>query len=248
MSSLPSPTTFPVGWRWLGRAPIAYLTLRNRWRSWLRERRRLRVLDETIQTLRQQQQKCRDLGLLDIERVYNVALYLLLIDRDGASIRGEMVSGFDVKRLRLAARQQALLIYEACDDLTQMLGKTFRHSLAQLGLRETSLQKFNSILKQLHTFKRVNHSFLYNDIRNIGAGHRAKDALEFLRRTEAINPLDVFKLGGEFFDIVRLVLDFLLETMVYCGQPANIMRQLSQSKKFLATSPSSDSSGAASQG
>ncbi len=248
MSSLPSPAMFPRGLRWLGRGLIAGVVLHNRWRSWRRERPRMRILEKTIETLRQQQRKCRDLGLEDMDRVYNVSLYLLLVDRDAASIRAEMVSGFDAQRLRLAARQQALLTYEACDDLTQLLGREFRESLVRLGLTEPSLQTFNATLKQLHAFKRVNHSFLYNDIRNVTAGHRAKDALESLRRTEAIDPLEVFQLGAEFFDIVRLVLNFLLETVVYSGEPMNIVRQLGRSKKFRAKEESANHSDAASQG
>lgn len=55
--------------------------------------------------------------------MFNVALYVLLVDRDFSSVRVEMVSTFDQWRLRYTARHTALLLYETCDDLSQLLGK-----------------------------------------------------------------------------------------------------------------------------
>ena len=170
-----------------------------------------------------------------MERVYNLSLYLLLLDRDFSFLKLEMVSTFNLPRLLFAARQQALLLYEASDDLSELLGKPFRQSLAALGITETDVGELNAVSKRLNSFKKSNHQFLYNDIRNVAAGHRTQDSLEFLRKVEAIDPIQVFELGAEFFDIVRLLLDFLAKVTVHAGQPLNALRQLLASPKFMAS-------------
>ena len=167
---IPSAEDFPHGWRWLGRTAIWFITTRNRWRTSRAERKRVVVLDATIQTLREQQSKCPERGLSHMERVHNVSLYFLLVDRDLSFWKLEMVSTFDLQRLRFAARQVALLLYEACDDLSELLGKQFRQSLPALGISETEIREFNAVSKRLSSFKASNEKLLYNDIRNVAAG------------------------------------------------------------------------------
>jgi hypothetical protein len=206
---IPSENNFPVGWRWLGRLVILIITSRNRWRTSQGEKRRLIELTRTIKILRDQQSKAREAGLIHKERIFNVGLYLLLMDRDFSFLKIEMVSTFDPWRLRYIARQMGLLTYEACDDLTSLLGKNFRQSLTAIELDETAIQHFNGICQRLNEFRKKHHRLLYTEIRNLVGAHRAQDSLEFLNSIEAIDPIHVFKLGADFFGIVHVLTEFL---------------------------------------
>jgi hypothetical protein len=208
-SHLPNRSDFPVGWRWLASLVTFLVTSRNRRRTSRDERKRLVELERTIKILRDQQLKAREAGLIHKERIFNVGLYLLLMDRDFSFLKIEMVSTFDHWRLRYIARLMGLLTYEACDDLTSLLGKNFRQSLTAIELDDTAIQHFNGICQRLNEFRKKHHQLLYTEIRNLVGAHRAQDSLEFLNAIEAIDPIHVFKLGADFFGIVHLLTEFL---------------------------------------
>lgn len=229
-SDIPSENNFPAGWRWLGRLIIFFVTNRNRWRTSRKERKRLIELTRTITTLRDQHRKARANGLSHRERILNVGLYVLLMDRDFSVLKTEMVSTLEPWRLKYTARQIGALVYESCDDLTSLLGKDFRQSLAAVDIKEAEFQRFNEICKQLNEFKKNNHELLYNQIRNVVSAHRAQDSAEFLNAIETIDPLQVFRLGGDFFDIIRSLIGFLVGATRQTGQLHLIIKQLSESR------------------
>ena len=140
-SHIPSPNDFPVGWRWLASLVIFLVTNRNRWRTSRKERKRLIELTRTITILRDQHRKARANGLAHRERILNVGLYVLLMDRDFSVLRTEMVSTLEPWRLKYIARQIGALVYESCDDLTSLLGKDFRQSLAAVDIEEAEFQR-----------------------------------------------------------------------------------------------------------
>jgi hypothetical protein len=123
-------------------------------------------------------------------------------------------------------------LYEACDDLTTLLGKDFRDSLAAIGLKEIDLEDFNSICKRLNAFKNEHHQFLYHDIRNTVTAHRMQDSLRFLQATEAINPLRVFRLGGDFYEIIGRLLAFITKSLLHMSQLPIALKEILASPKF----------------
>jgi len=227
-SDIPSENNFPFGWRWLGRLVIFFITNRNRLRTFRKEKKRLIDLIRAITIFREQQTKARASGLLHRERILNVGLYVLLMDRDFSPLKIEMVSTFEPWRLKFTARQVGVLVYESCDDLTSLLGKDFRYSLAAMEIREKEFERFNRICKQLNEFKKSHRELLYRQIRNVVGAHRAQDSAEFLNAIEAIDPLRVFKVGGDFFDIVRSLIDFLVIATRQTSQLHLVIKQLSE--------------------
>jgi hypothetical protein len=227
-SAIPSENDFPAGWRWLARLVIFLITSRNRWRTSRNETKRLVELTRTIAIFRDQHRKARNNGLVHRERILNVGLYVLLMDRDFSVLRIEMVSTLELWHLKYIARQIGVLVYESCDDLTSLLGKDFRQSLTAIEIEEAEFQRLNGICKQLNEFRKNNHELLYNQIRNIIGAHRAHDASEFLEAIEAIDPLQIFRLGGDFFDIVRSLIGFLIGATRQTGEVHAVVKQLSE--------------------
>lgn len=128
-----------------------------------------------------------------------------------------------------------LLLYEVCDDLSHMLGKDFRTSLAALGGESEEIKAFDQACKRLNQFKNTNHEFLYKEIRNLIAGHRAQDSVEFLRAIEQLDAMKVFQLGGEFFAIIHQLTAFLILVTTKMGRTDIALKQLLASPKFLST-------------
>jgi hypothetical protein len=231
-SRMPRADHFPPGWRWLGRALIAHLCDRNRRAALAAERERLPPLESAIATIKRELLRARELGLSNVERLHNVGLYILLMDRDFAVLKVEMVSTFEDWKLAFTARQMAVLIYEACDDLTTLLGKDFRRALEALGLAAESMEQLNKISKRLNQFKNVNRGFLYDEVRNLTAAHRVKDSIQFMEALDKLDPMKVFQLGGEFFGIVEDLVGFLVETTKLMGRLDVALKQLLDSSKF----------------
>src|SRR5262249_12903510 len=127
--SLDADQSLSAWLQWVAQLFKDSLAMTNRWRRTSEERQRLAVLDSTMSTVREQLANARTTGLDHLAGVYNVGLYLLLVDRVFSVVSIEMVSTFEGWPLRYTARHAALLLYEVCDDLTQMLGKDFRASL-----------------------------------------------------------------------------------------------------------------------
>jgi hypothetical protein len=234
-ASFPGHQDFPKGWRWLGKVLVFYLMNRNRRRVLRAEKKRLPVLESAIATLAKQKVKAHERGLVHVEQIHNVGLYLLLMDRDFAVLKVDMVSTFEDWRLKHTARQMGLLLYEVCDDLSQMLGKNFRASLAALEINDEEMKSFDQACKRLHQFKKTNYQFLYNDIRNLVAGHRAQDSLEFLKTIEQLDAMKVFRLGAEFFEINHQLIAFLILVATKMGRTDIALKQLLASPKFMAT-------------
>ena len=152
------------------------------------------------------------------------------MDRDFSVLKTEMVSTFEPWRLKYTARQVGVLVYESCDDLISLLGKDFRQSLAAVDIKDEEFRHLNEISKQLNEFRKNNHELLYNQIRNVVGSHRAQDSAEFLDAIEAIDPIQVFRLGGDFFDIVRSLIGFLIGAMRQTNQLHLIIKELSESR------------------
>jgi hypothetical protein len=117
------------------------------------EQARLPRLDEAIATSRKELLRARDMGLEDRERVFNVGLYILLMDRDFAVVKLQMAT-FDKWKLRFSARQMAVIIYEVVDDLSGMLGKPLRQSFQTLGISEDDRRTLEDIGRALNQFRK----------------------------------------------------------------------------------------------
>ena len=122
-TNFPDHRDFPKGWRWFGKALIFYLTNRNRRHTISAEKKRLPALELAIATLTEQKIKAQERGLVHAEPIHNIGLYLLLMDRDFAVLKVDMVSTFENWRLKHTARQMGLLLYEVCDDLSYKLSR-----------------------------------------------------------------------------------------------------------------------------
>jgi hypothetical protein len=194
--------------------------LRVRWRN----RHRLRVWENAVTSIRHIYERSSEFGLAHHRRIYNVALYVLLLDHDLASLGADMVSATNEWRRKFIARQLATILYEAIEDLPALLGRDFRSSLAAVGLDDAGIKELNTIMGQLNTFKR-DHSKELQHLRNFAGAHRDHDAGAQLRILDELVPLAVFELGAQFYGPVGQLVDWLTKLTAATGRIEVLLQQ-----------------------
>ncbi|MGE0363991.1 MAG: hypothetical protein AB7H93_16015 [Vicinamibacterales bacterium] len=150
------------------------MLLRVRIRHWWRARKKHRVRAEAIATTRTLR-SAKKVNAGASQAVFNVGLYLLLLDQDVADFTDDMVNAVGVRRRRFVGKHEAVLLFEAAEDLPQLLGKTFREAVCQLGASPDQVQRLNAASSSLHRFW-DNHREFLGSIRQALAAHREQTA------------------------------------------------------------------------
>ena len=188
----------------------------NRIRHLFLESKRINQLEETIGTIREQHKNAKDKGMEHYERIYNVSLYLLIFEYDIAILKNDAL--FSVRRWKkgFVARQMAILLYEASQDIPNLLGKDFRTSLIEIRVTEDELKEFNAITKALNKFKNE-HKDILKKLRNFAGAHRDKDAAKQLEVIEEVDLLGVMELAGDFYKAIRNLIPFMIKIILKMG-------------------------------
>ena len=161
---------------------VVLLLVRVRYRRKARTRRLAR--QQAIATTHRALIGAAGLHARNSQTIFNVGLYVLLLDDDLACFTDDLVCAIDDRRRRFTAKHEAVPLYEAAQDLPQLLGKDFRSAIAALGADDTLTKRLNEASSGLHRFSNEHRSVL-NDIRNVVAAHREHDALAYVRTLES---------------------------------------------------------------
>lgn len=105
-------------------------------------------------------------------------MYLLLLDQDIAYFTDDLVCAIGDRRRAFLAKQEAILLYEAAEDVPQLLGREFRDAVKALGASAEEIARLNSVSSDLNQFWHGHREFL-GRIRNVLAAHRDHDALRY---------------------------------------------------------------------
>lgn len=98
-------------------------------RHFRRSRLRHKVRASTIATVTSTLRNATNAKAESTRKVFNVGLCLLLLDQDLADFTDDLIDARSDQRRRLIARHEAVLLYEAAEDLPQLLGKEFRNGV-----------------------------------------------------------------------------------------------------------------------
>jgi len=162
--------------------------------------------------------------------VFNVALYLLLLDQDMADFTDDMVNAVGVRRRRFIAKHEAVLLYEAAEDLPQLLGREFREAVVALGASPTQQKRLAEASSGLSQFWRKHREFL-GDTRQALAAHREHNALLYVEKLDSLKPLEVMSLAAEFSGHLEQVIAVLIDVArLTVGIPA-ILRDMRHSTR-----------------
>ena len=188
----------------------------NRVKHLIAEFVRINQLEKTIESIRNQHKNAKDKGMEHYERIYNVSLYLLIFEYDIAILRNDAL--FSIRRWKkgFVARQMAILLYEASQDIPNLLGKEFRISLQEIGATDDELKEFNTVTKAINKFKN-DHRDMLQKLRNFAGAHRDKEAALQLKIIEEVDLLSVMELAGDFYESIRDLIPFMINLIKKMG-------------------------------
>jgi len=167
---------------------IMLLPVRVRHRRKARAKHRARI--DVLTTIRRTLEGAARLRAGNTTTVFNVGMYLLLLDQDIAYFTDDLVCAIGDRRRAFLAKHEAVLLYEAGEDLPQLLGREFRDAVKALGASPEQLSRLNAVSSELNRFWQGHREFL-GTIRNALAAHRDHDALRYADALDTLNPLEV---------------------------------------------------------
>lgn len=202
------------------------IIIRNRIRHVLQERKRLKTLEETIANVRFAHEKAITLSMPIHERIHNVSLYVLNIEHDISILRNDALFAVRPWKKNFIARQIAALIYEASQDIPELLGKDFRATLDSLSLSDEDWKIFNQITKRFSDFK-ASHRIVLKEVRNFVSSHRDKSAINQFKVLDKIDLLEMLRVAGDFYIPVRELASFMIKITLLLGEKRFLLRALS---------------------
>jgi len=111
-----------------------------------------KVSTEALIAARRTLQSATQLNAISTKTVFNVALYLLLLDQDISFYAEDLVCAIGDRRRAFITKQEAVLLFEAAEDLPQLLGRDFRDAVTKLGASAEQIDKINVVSSELNQF------------------------------------------------------------------------------------------------
>ncbi len=201
------------------------VTFRNRARARSSSKRRAKIRIAALASVRNTLEKADQMNATNIRTVFNVSLYLLLLDQDLAYFTDDLVQAIGDRRRAFIAKQEAVLLFEAAEDVRQLLGKEFRAALINLNVERGIFDRLNSISTNLNRFWDQHREFL-KTTRNVLAAHRDHDALRYVRYLENLEPLSVMRCAVEFSSHVDLLAQELIKISQLTADSGLILRDI----------------------
>lgn len=199
--------------------------LRHRWEN----RRKHAVTEDLKKTLRHRCEEAAAHNLLAHKGVYNVGLFIAVVDQDMSTYNECLLFARSEWHRNFHARGLALLLFEAADDLPQLLGKDFRQWLLEMELGQSWVAHLNSITKKISLFRKSNDSIL-NTIRNHVIAHRTHDAVMQMDLMRQLSALEIWRMAADFTHILKELVSFHIQLLRHADHPWVMVRSLAQSQ------------------
>lgn len=129
------------------------------------------------------------------------------------------------RRRAFIAKQEAVLLYEAAEDVRQLLGGEFRAALKALNVPQDIVDRVKVVSTDLNKFWGKHRAFL-KTIRNVLAAHRDHDALRYVADLESLKPLEVMNRAVEFSALLELLVQELIKIALLTSNRGVILRDI----------------------
>ena len=207
---------------------ILLLPIRLRTRA--RSRSRYAVRAQTIAATRRTLGHLATFNATSHGVVFNVGLYLLLLDQDLADFTDDLVCAIGARKRSFIAKHEATLLYEASEDITQLLGREFWNAVNAMGISEQLLRRLKAESSDLNQFWQTHREFL-GTIRKALAAHREQNALLYLDSLEQLKPLEVMARAADLSGLIGRLLSSLQEVSLNSSDQASILRDMLESSR-----------------
>lgn len=174
---------------------------------------RYTVLESNIIFTKKIKKLAADKGTTDHVILWNVFGFINILSYDLASVGCSLL--FETKKWQKVyfARQVVLLMYEALNDIPDILGKNFRDIFKDISEAQYYLIELKTLQKEFGKFKTYHFEYLKEVRMNIIA-HRDPDIDKQLHYIETIDPYEIINIMFDFETILRSISDHLQKLMV----------------------------------
>ena len=194
--------------------------IKHRWRN----RNRLAVTAGLISTLKKQCEDAQKHGFKNHAVAYNAALFMVLVEQDLSAYSAALYFTNSKWHQQFFARGMAVLLYEAAEDIPELLGKDYRSALRDLGLGDSWLLALNKSTAGFNAFKNE-HAYFLKKVRNYTGAHKEKNALAQLAILETLDHMEIYRLGANFSDPLRSLVDFQMALLNYLKNPLVLLTE-----------------------
>lgn len=212
---------------------VVFLPMRIRHRKSAHAKHKARAA--ALANVRSVLERVTQLNSKSVRIVFNVGMYVLMLDQDLADFADYLVHATGDRRRAFIAKHEATLLYEAAEDLPQLLGRDFRSGVQLLGASQKQLARLNSVASELSKFRHDHREFL-GTIRNALAAHRDHDALCYAQNLELLKPLEVMARAAELSDLLNRLVGLLTEFAYLTANPILVLQDIVASRKPGSTS------------
>lgn len=202
---------------------VILLRYRRRHRASARPKNKARA--SALVTVRRTLENASQANAKNVKTVFNVSLYVLLLDQDLAYFTNDLVCAIGDRRRAFVAKHEALLLYEAAEDVPDLLGREFRAGINALGVLPEDLARINAVSSELNKFWERHRDFL-GKIRNALAAHREHNALLYAESLEELKPLDVMARAAELSELLEQLVQALTAVATLTSNPTVILRDM----------------------
>lgn len=166
-------------------------------RVWLRERHRIRVLESALDSVERQARKLEFSNYAASRVFMNVALYILIAERDISAVKTDALTHPDRWSRSVALRTILITIYEW--DMDRISGQRLRRAMEIVDTPDHVRAEVVSSLRDLRKVQRRARTAL-QEVRNAAIGHRDPDALLQYRVIREIETPAVLELMASFYE------------------------------------------------
>jgi hypothetical protein len=193
-------------------------------RRWLplKERKRKQALETAFTVIREQALKSKDRPFPAASTLFNIALYLLVAERDIQSLKIDALTHPDAWKRKLCARVILLTIHEL--DFDKVSGAPLRSALDEIGASESLRRDVTNALREVRVAQQKARK-AFNPIRNTTIAHRDSDAIAQCNAIDRLDVDEVFAIVADFYKGVGHFTDVLPKIMTEGATLPSLLRQ-----------------------
>lgn len=210
--------------------PIAHKLARFYMRPWLliTERPRAKAMEGAFKEVTKQTLMCEKEGYESTLVIFNIALYLLIAERDISTVKIDALTHPDPWKRNLCLRIILLTLHEW--DMDKVTGSRLKKAFGELKISEL-LQK--ETFEALRSVRKVQEKAkkAFGDLRNATIAHRDPNALLQSQAIQNIDTKEVLKIAMEFYEGAEKFISIVPKLIIEAGAiNALLIQKLNQAK------------------
>jgi hypothetical protein len=188
-----------------------------------KERKRDIALKATLAEIHSQALKSRDGRFAESNVLFNVALFLLIAERDIQAQKIDALTHPDAWRRSLSARVILLTIHEW--DMDKVTGRKLKQALEVTRVPQELRQSLMAALRSVREVQRKARKE-FSFLRNATIAHRDPDALRQYQAIVELDEMGVLELAGKFYLAANAFISLLPKVILHIGSMPGLMAQI----------------------